>query len=552
MHSNGWKIVAVLCVLGLVLGAVVNCTSPTPSTPAATSAPAAPTAAAPAPAATTAPAAPTTQPTTIAQTSGQPKSGGTLTIGYYNKVSSSLDPHLADLPDAPVYENIFSRLVQFNDKMEIVPDLAEKWDVSQDLKTYTFYLRKGVKFHNGREFTSDDVKFTFNRILTSEAAIPGKSRFTDIGSIETPDPYTVVFNMKSPNAAFLGNLTMSPSSIIPKEAVDQLKSNPIGTGPFKLSEWVQDDHLTLVKNPDYFIKGQPYLDKIVIKFITEETTRVAQIRAGNLDLAILQDPKAVKSVENTPGTKLLMVPSQDISVSFIFNTTRKPLDDVRVRQAMSLALNRQEVIDTVTLGVGMLTGPIPPGEPQWYVDPAKLPMLAPDVAKAKQLLADAGYANGLKVAVEVQANDTAKVATAQVAQAQLKQIGVNLEINPVEYGVLINDLRSGNFDLNAQVYWGRPDPDGYMYDRYYSKSAANRGKFSNAEIDDLILKGRVTSDTAERKKIYEQLQYKVAEQVPWLWFYSLPIPEVVKDSVKGYKPLPNRQFTYLRETWIDK
>lgn len=358
--------------------------------------------------------------------------------------------------------------------------------------------------------------------------------------------------MKQPSAALVNNLTLASSSILPNNGGDELKTKPNGTGPFMLEEWVPDSHITMVRNPNHWRQGLPYLDKITIRFLIDEPTRVAQARAGNLDITALQDPKMIKSIENTPGLKLILTPSQDITQALIINGKTKPQDDVRVRQAMSMAIDRKAIIEAVTLGLGIPTGPFPPGETRWQIPATAFPTLQFDLAKAKQLMAEAGVPNGFKTSIVVPSNNPVRIAAAQMIQTQWKQINIDVEIKPVEYATNLQLLRTKEFDLNSQIYWGRPDPDGYTGERYLTTSPSNYTNLSDPTIDDLATKGLAAPTYEARKQIYDQLQRRIVEFVPWIWLYSMPNPEAVKDYVKGYTPMPNRDWLFFREVWLDK
>jgi len=451
-------------------------------------------------------------------------------------------------------ELMYNTLVGFDDKMKIVPMLAESWE-NPDPVTYIFHLRKGAKFCNGREMVAEDVKYSIERIQDPDVPAIGKSHVGPIKAIETPDPYTVVFNLDEPFAPLLTNLASFYIMIVPREVVEEnegsLKTAACGTGPFTLAEHIPGDHILLEGNPDYFLKGRPYLDSIRTLIIPDESTILGQMRARRVDFAQLEDPVVADLAAQEKGLEVKEVSG----LAYLYlgiNTQRPPFDDVRVRQAISWAIDRQRVIDTVLRGKGTLMGPVPQGLAEWAVSPDSFPSYRTDIAKAKELLAEAGYPDGFKTTITTRTEYPLQYNAALEAQDQLKAIGIDAEVHVVESGAYVRAWKASDFDLIAGQNSGRADPDEYTYFHFHRDGRANIWKLDDPVVNWLTEKGRRTLDLEDRKVIYSLAQERIVEAAPMLFLAAPNLTYVYQDYVKGFTPMPNMQQTYLMETWLEK
>jgi peptide/nickel transport system substrate-binding protein len=570
---------------GLALGLAACSPTPPrteskPAAPAATTAPAAPAAPAkpteapkPAevakPAAPAADAKPTAAPAAAAPTAAPKpaeaakpqaapaavKKGGVLIIGAdVNPVG--LDPALTTaFASVAIYEQMYSSLGTLEYATnKVKPDLAESW-TNVEPNVVEFKLRQGVKFHGGREVTAEDVKYTFDRLMDDKLAVPLRSYLGPGVQTQVVDKYTVRVKNTDVYAPLVSVLAdRRPTAIVDREVVENkgdLKDADAGSGPFKLVEYTPDVKVVLEKNGDYWEKDLPILERIEFRIIPEETARLAAIRAGDVELTVLKDPKNARLLKDDKNLNLNDVPSFWRSAS-PFNMTKKPLDDVRVRQAISYAIDRQEIINTVLLGDGVPTGPLPPGETEWAipVNTENFPTYKYDPDKARALLKEAG-AEDLKISIQAAPAYAPDIPTAQVLQAQLKKVGIDLQIQQMEWAAVLQAQRDGNFDLNLTFNTNRPDPDTYL-SVAHSTFGQNWGKYANPKMDELLDKGRTTTDLAQRKQIYAEAQKLFATELPYLYLYVIKNYEPSRLHVKGFTPMASGYRLSLKETWLDK
>lgn len=481
-----------------------------------------------------------------------PKTGGVL-IAARAADAKGLDPHVQTaFSSFRMLEHIYEPLLRLDADMNVVPGLAESWQWSDDGKTLTMAIRQGVKFHDGTPMTAADVKFTFERLLNEETGAAARSFFTSIESIDAPDDATVVFNLSAPNAAILAAMTNPNSGIMSKAWIeggaDPTKETN-GTGPFKLNSWEPDNIMVLDANRDYWESGLPRLDSIEFRTIPDESSILAALRSGDVDWAIINDPR----VGMTAGTTDLTVMRSPALAYHVLqlNASRPQFQDQRVRLALSCAIDRQQVLDTASLGEGEVTSPATP--PNYRAPLDQLECYTQDVERSKQLLADAGV-SGLEFTVIAAADEPpTAVAEAQNIQAQLEQIGVKMNIETLELGVYVDRWLKGDFDAAVALNGGNPDPDNMFYRYWHSTGNLNKvANYSSPEIDALLDEARATTDVAKRKELYLEVQKKLAEAAPWIWLYVGNEYRVMQPDVLDYTPLSNGSTVYLRETYLNR
>ncbi len=483
-----------------------------------------------------------------------PKKGGVL-VAARAADALGLDPHKQTaFSSFRVMELIYDTLVTLDQNLNVVPSLAESWSYSADNKTLTMKLRPNVKFSNGDPFSSNDVKFSFERILDPKTGAAARSSFTNINSVDAPDANTVVFNLKAPTSTILAAMTSANASIIDSTLViggaDPGKT-VVGTGPFMLKSWEPDKDLMLVKNPNYWVPGLPYLDGIDFRTIPDESSILAGMRAGTLDWAQINDPR-VAITAGASASKLVIDRAPALAYNVLqLNAKRPVFQDVRVRQALACTIDRQQVLDTASLGEGQITGPATP--PFYRVDLSKTLCPTPDVTKAKQLLSDAGVKNLTFTIIAASDEPPTAVAEAQSIQAQLQAIGVTANIQTLELGVYVDRWLKADFDAAIALNGGNPDP-GVMFNRYWlSTGNLNTvAAYSSPDLDNLLNQGLATTDPAARKTIYDQVQTMLIENAPWIWLYVGYEYRITQPYVMDFYPLPNGANTSLKTTWINK
>ncbi|HAJ35425.1 MAG TPA: ABC transporter substrate-binding protein [Chloroflexi bacterium] len=481
-----------------------------------------------------------------------PKSGGVL-IAARAADAKGLDPHVQTaFTSFRALEHIYEPLLRLDADMNVVPGLAESWSWSEDGKTLTMALRKGVTFHDGTPMTADDVKFTFERILNEETGAAARSFFTAIESIETPDDATVVFTLSAPNAAILAAMTNPNSGILSKSWVEggaDPTTGTNGTGPFKLASWEPDNIMMLEANRAYWEAGLPRLDGIEFRTIPDESSILAALRSGDVDWAIINDPRVGMTAATT---NLTVMRSPALAYHVLqLNASRPQFADQRVRLAISCAIDRQQVLDTASLGEGEVTSPATP--PNYRAPLDQLECYTPDIARAKQLLADAGVSDLEFTVIAAADEPPTAVSEAQNIQAQLEAIGVKMNIETLELGVYVDRWLKGDFDAAVALNGGNPDPDNMFFRYWHSTGNLNKvANYSSPELDALLEEARSTTDIAKRQELYLQIQKMLAEAAPWVWLYVGYEYRVMQPDVLGYTPLSNGSTVYLRETYLNR
>ena len=476
-----------------------------------------------------------------ATTSGQPKRGGTLILARSGEVTN-LDPHkVPAFTSARVFELVYSYLMRLDENLGVQPDLAASMPrTSPDGKRVTVELRTGVKFHNGDPLTSADVKYTFERILDPKNAAVARSFFSDVDTITAPDDATVVFNLKNPNAALIAYMAHPNTGIVSKkigEANADLskKETAIGSGPFKLAEWVPDNFMRFEANRSYYVEGQPYLDGIRINVVPDESGLAAALRTKAADMAIVTDAKVARTLRSETTITLDSKPSLSYNLLFM-NTKRKPLDNVMVRQAIAYAIDRKAIIDAVAFGEGEITGPIAPSLANYALPTSQYPLYTRDVAKAKQLLQQANVGPVSFTILTSTTEPAYGKDEAQLVQAQY-----------------VDRWLKADFDVATGLNGGGPDPDFYVY-RYFTNDGNLNfvTSYQNSVSSDAIKQGRATTDVAKRKDLYTTAQKELVNGVPFIWLFVGRDYVATLPTTKGFTHLPTGSIIYLRQTWLNK
>jgi peptide/nickel transport system substrate-binding protein len=476
---------------------------------------------------------------------GSPKRGGTLRVATVDK-PVNMDPGFAQLYSSlQVYQNVFSKLVYVDDKGEFIPGLAKSWKMEND-KSWLFDLVDNAVFHNGEPMTSKDVVFTFNRLMDAKNKLPMRVFFTPIEGVEAVGPYQVRFHMSRPFGPFLAMLSQATEIVNEKGLKEKdPKLFPVGTGPYKFVEWVKDDHITLERWDKYWKPGKPYLDKIVFYAPADDTVRLTGLQTGRYDWIQTVPPQRIPELEKTRGLKAS--PGKPyFPFFFMLNASRPPLSDRRLRQAIAWALDRDEIVKLVYYGSHVVTAePTPAGPWATGVNAVK----GPDLAKAKQLLADAGVRGGLKLTYMVKSQVPVLVKTGEILREQLKKIGIDLEVQPLESGQYFEGLVGKKFDI-AGAWWSvTVDPDMFYYPMQHSSSGWNFTGFKSEEADKRLDAFRFTASPAARKKMYPELVKWFQEEGSLLVFSNEIQRYWTKPNVQGSVPLGSLELRF-EDAWM--
>ena len=516
--------------------AIAACAAPT-AAPSPTKAPETKPAA---PAATVAPAAPVA------------KTGGILKIGT-NHDAIGFDPHVSNATASfRIFENVYSGLLRFSPTLGIEPDLAESYK-AVDPTTYEFKLRKGVKFHSGKAFTSADVKYSLERIKDPNTKSPRASTLSAIKEITTPDDFTVIIKTDKPFSPLLSTLADRSTAIVNKETVEKnggkLDAVADGTGPFKLKEYVPNTKTVLEKNPDYFIKGLPKLDGVQYQPIPDDTARSTAVRTGAVDMVEYAPPKDLQLLKG--DNKIAITGDGNNNVRFLaFNTKVKPFDNAKVRQAIAYAVDRDAVLLAAMNGAGtaLTAGPFLPS----FWPGLQQPVFKRDLVKAKALLTEAGYPNGFTAKLKNTPTYSFLGNAGIAVQEQLKEVGINLEIVSLEWSVFLKDYLAKDFEAAVSGYSAFADPHNPLDGTYVTGRTNNFMNYSNPKFDDLVAKGAEETDQAKRAVIYQDAQKILLEDSPMVFLYAANEYEAMQTYVKGYQHYVNGSHLSFREITLEK
>jgi len=452
-------------------------------------------------------------------------------------VQSQTEPPGLDMTATPatatsgiVFYNVQESLVKVDRHGKLVPSLAERWHTA-DNKNYTFFLKKGVRFHNGREMKAADVKYCFDRALNPETKHPYAKDYEAVGDIIVKDEYTVTFALKTVNANFLQNVARAGAASYPRETVDTMKSHPVGTGPFRFEEWVRGDRVVLVKNGDYHVKGLPKLDRVTFRFVTDPNAVLAALKAGDVDASLFGlGPEHVQALQKDERFQVIIGDTTN-DVILAMNNARKPFSDVRVRRAVTYGVNKADVLKGAMFGMGKILGSnVDPLNP-YYVDVSK--SMPYDPAKAKKLLAEAGYPNGFETVLRVSPQYDYTIRSGQIVVNDLKKIGVNVKLEQIEWGQWIARVfREADFDMSIIGHAEAWDIKNYANPKYYFR-------YDSPKFQALFAKSEITVDDKARKDIYVDMQKTLVDEAPVVWLFMHPRLAVTKKGLQGlWKDLP--------------
>ena len=485
-----------------------------------------------------------------------PAYGDTFIQGSIGEPSNLLPVLASDSASSDINSLVYNGLVRYDKNLKLEGELAESWEISPDGLTITFQLRKGIKWHDGAPFTAADVLFTYQTYIDPNTPTAYAEAYSQVAEAAAPDDYTFRVRYAQPYAPALESWGVS---ILPKHLLagqdltkSPLSRAPVGTGPYVFVEWTAGEKLVLEANPHYF-EGQPYIKRVVYRIIPDLSTQFLELQSGGLDFMGLT-PIQYQTQTDTPAFQRQFNKYRYLAFGYTYlgyNLKRPMFQDRRVRQALAHALDKQEIIDGVLLGLGQAaTGPY---KPDTWVYNGEVPRYPYDPDKARALMAEAGWRDSdgdgfldkdgqafSFTIVTNQGNDL-RVKTGEIIQRRFKEVGIDVKLRVIEWASFLKEfINPGNFDATILGWTGGPEPD--QYDIWHSSKTGPRQlnfiQFKNAEVDELLEQGRRTFDQAERKKIYDRFQQILAEEQPYTFLYVGEALPAVARRFRGIEPAP--------------
>ncbi|NUH67017.1 ABC transporter substrate-binding protein [Sulfitobacter sp. S0837] len=438
-------------------------------------------------------------------------------------------PHLdptsaaAGAIDSVLYSNVFEGLTRFMGDGSVVPGLAASWDISEDGLTYTFKLREGVTFHDGTTMDAEDVKFTLDRINAEDSANAQKALYSSISEVKVTDPQTVEITLSEPNGNMLFNLAWGDAVIVAPESIEGIKQTPIGTGPFKFDDWSQGDKITLSRYDNYWGEA-PALTGATFKFISDPTAAFAAVMAEDVDVfAGFPAPENIPQFEADPRFQVLIGSTEGETI-LSMNNKQAPFDDIKVREAVAHAIDRQAIIDGAMFGYGTPIGThFAPHNPD-YVDLTEMSDYDPE--KAKALLAEAGFEDGFETTLHLPPPSYARRG-GEIIAAQLAEVGIKAQITNVEWAQWLETVFKGkNFGLSIVSHTEPMDIGVYANPDYYFQ-------YDNPEFQALMAEFNKTADPAQRSDMLAKAQTIIAEDYVNGYLFQLAFPTIAKAEVQG-------------------
>ena len=465
---------------------------------------------------------------------------GVLRIGVGSSLAR-LDPMLTTIGDEYIYDNlVFNGLTRMAEDQTIHPDLAERWEYSDDLKRWTFHLRQGVKFHDGTDMTSADVVAMFRRLLDKATAAPSRSNYTMINTIDAPDDHTVVFNLDSPYGGFADILSDRQVKVVPRGKVAQLATQPIGTGPFRFVSYTPDDRMVLAKFDGSFESGMPKLAGVELRIIPEMSAKLAALQSGELDVVWDLPLDQVKPMSQRGDVHVESVASATWDAA-IMNNINPPFNDKRVRLAFNMAVDKRDVVELTLFGQGKPTiSPIPPTHPFYAHD---LEPGATDPAAARKLLAQAGHPNGISIPIIVPTGRPVRERLGVTLQQLAKPAGFDLQVQRVPFSAYDAEV-SGKAPIYIDGYFARPTIDTSTYPFLHTGGSWNAKlwHYSDKAVDDALTAARLSGDKAVQKARYLDMQRALVADPCGFFAYSVNFACAYAKKVSGVQTHPMRWF----------
>lgn len=484
--------------------------------------------------------------------SAEPKRGGTLKISHSTRIAT-LNPLILSGPaEYPSIDMLYSGLTRMGPDNLPKPDLAESWEADADARGFTFKLREGVTFHDGSPCTSDDVRATYERILNPDLPASARSVLDMIEAIETPDETTVRFVLNVPYADFPFSTAHANARIVSRAAIegpsDDLETRPNGTGPFMLESYDSSQVTRMVKNPNYFDPGKPYLDAVEMHLFPDLAAETANFLSGNTDVMLVVQQADFERIANAPGSKALRVPSGRY-VNVVMRYDTPPWDDVRVRKALAMSMDRELLVEIILEGLGRPANDnILSPEFQFAIDTPAIPY---DPVGAKALLAEAGYPDGVDLNLVASNRPAIRGQVAIAIKQMAEPAGFRIEVETMPHDTyLANVWMKGGFYMG---YWGMQPTEDATFNLLLTSNAAYEDTgWKNETFDNLVAQGRATVDDAERAAIYAEAQQLILDERPYIIPFFEDVLTASRSGTNDWIVVPLSRYFYVEDVWLDR
>ena len=481
----------------------------------------------------------------------EPQYGGSVTVAVTDD-PPNLDPHITTAASARnVLHNVFATILEINEDLEIIPGLAESWEVSDDGLTYTFHLVENARFHDGTPVNAESFVYNFDRMLDPEFGSPRAPELSFVDSYEAVDEHTFVTTLSQPYAAYLPALASWSGMIISpaagEEYGDDFAQHLVGAGPFKFVDHIRDDRILLVRNDDYFREGLPYLDEVIVRPFVDGDARVINLKSGALDMIYNIPGSDLEDLMTYEGVTVASVPGTGYSSMYI-NTQSEALGNAYLRQSLNYCIDRNIIVDTVFGELGAVPG-YSPFSPATFVTDANDPAIPQrDPERVRELLELGGAPDGFSFEV-LFTGDAQSTRLVTMVQAMCSEFGIQIEAQPTEFGQILARAAEGNYEAAWISLTNRNDPDLSAHP-WFTSNSANYGHINNPTIDDLLNRARATTDIAERRELYRAAADELLLEMPYLFIYHQSEVKAYTDRVQGFQHIADGMMRF-ETVWVN-
>ncbi len=478
--------------------------------------------------------------------------GGTLRVGL-NADPPNMDPHQSTAAvDRQVFQNLYDKLVDINQSLEIVPMLATSWQITDGGRTYAFKLRQGVVFHDGTPFNAEAVKFNFERMLDKSFGSPRFSEVNLVTGVTVVDPYTVRFTLEKPYSPFLAVLSDRAGMMVSPAAAQRLGKGiarePVGAGPYKFVEKRPQERIVLERFDQYWDKTASNIDRIIYRPFTDENARLANLRAGELDIIDQVAPTEIPKLKTDSTLRLLERSGLGWQGVWIM-VAGPPFDNKLLRQALNATIDRRTVVKVVFGETAdPANGPFPPGM-FTYAIPGNSRVPERNLDLARQKLREAAKPGGFSFTLKITPGRTAQQ-IAQVMQSMAAEAGIKINIEIVEFGTMLNQLDTHKFEASLLGWSGRPDPDGNIYGFFVTGGGLNNSAYSNPKVDTLLDAARILTAPDQRTRAYADIMSTLDDELPYLFLYWPKEYKVLGPKLQGFVHISDGMMRF-RSTWLN-